>query len=103
MNKKILMRLLLLCTEAYCSIYFIATRGLRLGLDLRGGVQIDLSVETDEAIRAERDKANLDGLHMPASDERSLRENATVQAMRVIENRLNGRGLSDMTIQRFGA
>src|SRR5262245_4788732 len=101
MNKKILMRLFLLFVVAACSIYFIATRSLRLGLDLRGGVQIDLRVETDEAIRAERDKSNLDGLHMQASDERSLRENATVQAMRVIENRLNGLGLSDLTIQRF--
>ena len=36
----------------------LATKGLRLGLDLKGGIHLVLRVESDDAIRAELDTAS---------------------------------------------
>jgi preprotein translocase subunit SecD len=41
-------------------------------------------------------------LRMGLQHKRTLREDATVQTMRVIENRLNGPGLNEIAIQRYG-
>src|SRR5688572_7817017 len=41
-------------------------------------------------------------LRLRPSEQRLLTADATAQAMRVIENRLNGDGLSEITIQRYG-
>ena len=41
-------------------------------------------------------------LQMGMQSRRTLSEDATVQTMRVIENRLNGLGLSEIAIQRYG-
>jgi len=41
-------------------------------------------------------------LGMGSAQRRTLAENATAQAMRVIENRLNGLGVNEISIQRYG-
>jgi preprotein translocase subunit SecD len=99
MNRRILTRLLVLCLVTAGSVYLIASQGLRLGLDLKGGVQVDLKVLTDDAIKANLDKG---GGPLTPAQERELRENATVQTMRVIERRLNEFGVGEITIQRSG-
>ncbi len=99
MHKRVLTRLLVLCLVTAASFYAIASQGLRLGLDLRGGVQIDLRVLTDDAVKATSIK---EGKPVPTAREREIREAATVQTIRVLENRLNGTGVGETTIQRSG-
>src|SRR5690242_9945408 len=99
MNKRILTRLLVLCLVAAASIFVIASQGIRLGLDLKGGVQVDLRVLTDDAVKANLRKG---GDPLSASQERELRENAMIQTMRVLGNRLDSLGVGEITIQRSG-
>jgi preprotein translocase subunit SecD len=136
-------------------VYLVASRGIPLGLDLRGGTQIVLQVLTDDVLNAHTEatletirrdvipriggpakatstdageirvaglaSSALEGqvpawdatphseqsipatiLRMRPAEKEILREEATIQTMRVIENRLNGDGLSEITIQRYG-
>jgi preprotein translocase subunit SecD len=80
-----------------CAV-LIWTLGINLGLDLKGGLQIVLQVMTDEAVRTETART---GPLKPAVEE-SIREQAVDQAMKVIDRRLNGLGVGEMSIQRYG-
>jgi preprotein translocase subunit SecD len=93
MKKRILTRVLVLSLVSIISIFWIASRGIRRGLDLRGGVQIGLRVITDDAIKREDP--------ITPAREKEIRENATIQTMRIIENRLNELGIEETTIQRM--
>ena len=155
MNKRIFKRLLVLFAVAVVSVLLVASRGIPLGLDLRGGAQIVLRVLVDDALKAETestlatlreevlprigkpataasvatgeievtgiDSSALEGqipeweivphtrnsvpatlLRLPPQRRNNLGEEATLQTMRVIENRLDGFGLSEIAIQRYG-
>jgi preprotein translocase subunit SecD len=154
MNKRILKRLFVLLFVATAALYLLISRSIPLGLDLRGGVQIALSVLTDDVLKAETESAlealrqeilppvgpataamvdigeiRVNGvspsavegkipgwkavtdnplsmsstkLQMESQFQRRLSEDATIQTMRVIENRLNGLGLNEIAIQRYG-
>src|SRR5262245_47028158 len=80
-----------------CAV-LIWTLGINLGLDLKGGLQIVLQVMTDEAVRTETART---GPLKPAAEE-AIREQDVDQAMKVIERRLNGLGVGEMSIQRYG-
>jgi preprotein translocase subunit SecD len=102
MNRRILKRLLVLSLVSMFSIFWIASHGLRLGLDLKGGVQVSLRVITDDAIKAETDKAdNTRSEPITPAREKEIRENATVTTMRIIQNRLDEMGIEETTIQRM--
>jgi len=96
MTKRILTRVLVICLVVTGSVYLIASRGLHQGLDLKGGVQVGVRVLTDDAIKG-------DDKDLPAARQRELRENATVQTMRVLQNRLNSTGVGEISIQRTGS
>ena len=155
MNKRVFKRLLVLFAVAAVSLLLLASRGIPLGLDLRGGSQIILQVLVDDVLKAETEatlatlredilpeigkpatatslsmgeiavtgleasalEGHIQGwdvaqhlqhglpvttLRLPEAGRRSLREEATIQTMRVIENRLDGFGVSEITIQRYG-
>src|SRR5437867_8820042 len=78
MNKRITIRVAIIFCVAFVSIYLFAgfppsTAGMRerirLGLDLRGGIQLILQVVTEDAIRAETDRA-IERLHQEFARER---------------------------------
>ena len=155
MNQRLLKRLLVLLAVGAISVFLLLSRGIPLGLDLRGGTQVVLSVLTDDLLKThtgitleniQRDviptsglpatatatgpgEIRVAGIDAPAlqgkvpgwdvipdnqpgvpgarlrlgtAEQRLLTADATAQTMRVIENRLNGLGLSEITIQRYG-
>src|SRR5262249_6893369 len=66
MNKRIRMRLVVIVILAALSVYLFAgfppgiphiKDRIRLGLDLKGGIQLILQVVTDDAVRAETEQA----------------------------------------------
>jgi len=87
----------ILFVSVLCGV-LIWVRGINLGLDLKGGLQIVLQVMTDEAVRAETART---GPLKPGTEE-SIREQAVDQAMKVIDKRLNSLGVGEMSIQRYG-
>lgn len=146
MNGKLRLRLAVILLVAGVSAALIAGMGIRMGLDLRGGVSIILQVMTDDAVRAATDRAvetvgaearatrtgdnriqvaGVDAQRLgallpdwdasitdgtskalsarlkPDAEER-IRAEAVDQAMTVIDRRLNGLGVGEMTIQRYG-
>jgi preprotein translocase subunit SecD len=57
MNGHLRIRFLVIFFVAALSVGLFLTRGINLGLDLRGGVLLILDVVTDDAVRAEADRA----------------------------------------------
>ncbi len=57
MSKRIRVRLLFVLFVSALSVFLLMKQGIRLGLDLRGGTLLILQVVTDDAIRAETDRA----------------------------------------------
>ncbi len=66
---------------------------IKLGLDLKGGVQLVLRVQTDAALRAETG----------ATAERlaQLREDTVQQALETIERRVNELGVAEPVVARY--
>src|SRR5215470_1056746 len=77
---------------------WLIDRRLALGLDLRGGVQLVVHVETDYAVRLESQHTTLS----PAA-EAQVREDAVRRIMETIERRINELGVSEPSIARQGA
>src|SRR6266853_5577117 len=147
MKRRIRVRFLVIACVTALSLGLFATRGINLGLDLKGGVQLGLQVVTDDAVRGVTDRAiqsleanaqavrngvdqftvtntdsavlserlrdwdaspaTTDGiptyrLHLKPSIELQIRNDAVVDTMHVIQNRLDKLGVGEMTIQRSG-
>jgi preprotein translocase subunit SecD len=73
-------------------------RQLALGLDLKGGVQLVVRVETGYAVRLESQHTTL----LPAA-EAAVREDAVRRTMETIERRIDELGVSEPSIARQGA
>jgi len=147
MKRRIRVRFLVIACVTALSLGLFATRGINLGLDLKGGVQLGLQVVTDDAVRGVTDRAiqsleanaqavrngvdqftvtntdsavlserlrdwdaspaTTDGvptyrMHLKPSIELQIRNDAVVDTMHVIQNRLDKLGVGEMTIQRSG-
>src|SRR5712671_1258571 len=57
MKRRIRVRFLVIACVTALSLGLFATRGINLGLDLKGGVQLGLQVVTDDAVRGVTDRA----------------------------------------------
>src|SRR5580765_3574386 len=72
-------------------------RQVPLGLDLKGGVQLVVKVDTDYAVRLESQRRTLS----PA-DAASVREDTVARTMETLERRIDELGVSEPSIARQG-
>src|SRR5580765_4791288 len=72
-------------------------RQVPLGLDLKGGVQLVVKVDTDYAVRLESQQRTLS----PA-DAASVREDTVARTMETLERRIDELGVSEPSIARQG-
>src|SRR5262245_22982978 len=80
------------------SIYPPAER-IKRGIDLEGGVQLVLRVDTERAVQLEAQRAP-DRPLTPAAIER-IRTDTVQQALQIIERRVNAMGVSEPVVARY--
>jgi preprotein translocase subunit SecD len=85
---------ILIAAVAAVSIYGVLSRGVRLGLDLRGGSSFILRVRTEDALAAQPTA--------PAA-RAAFERDVVEQTRRVLERRINAYGLSEASIQSYGS
>ena len=76
---------------------WLTARKLALGLDLQGGVQLVVRVDTDYAVRLESQQKAL-----PPQAEAEVRDDAVTRTMETIGRRINELGVSEPSIARQG-
>ncbi len=99
MNGRLRTRFLIIFCVTGLSIGLFLVLGIHLGLDLRGGVRLVLNVITDTAVRREADLAD-----QPLNDAQVniIRSQTVDQEISVIRKRLDGIGVGEVSIQRYG-
>jgi preprotein translocase subunit SecD len=98
MRRRLYWRVITIVVVLAAAAGLLARYRLPLGLDLKGGVQLVVRVDTGYAVRLEAQQRTL-----TPGGEASVREDAVVRTIETVERRINELGVSEPSIARQGA
>jgi preprotein translocase subunit SecD len=98
MGRRLFWKVITILVVLVVSGVLLLKRQVPLGLDLKGGLQLVVRVDTSYAVRLEAQQRKLS-----AAEEADVRADAVARAMETIERRINELGVSEPSIARQGA